>query len=881
MRATPRVAIVNGEAQPCSLGFATNLGSSMASVNRDAQDLIDFVDTASVGLHWVASDGTILWANPADYEPLGYSETEYVGHNITEFHADDAVIGDILHRLTAGERLQNYEAHLRCKDGSTRKVLITSSVRYDTNGRFLHTRCFTVDVSCQRPEGLEIQLEALNREVERLRMIASRERGLVEAILTYSPHGIIVSDPSGKLVLQNEAAEKIWAGSATAENVSSWGKYRAFHADGRPFEGSDWSMARALSQRIVTEGEEIRVQRFDDTFGVLLGSSAPIFASDGELTGAVSVFADITRFKRHEEELRREMAATLLEEQRRSFIVEAGAVLASGLDYESTLTAVANLSVPAICDWCAVDISSDVGKLERLAIVHVDPAKVQWVRRLEAEYPPNPDSPHGVHEVVRAGKAQLFAEIPDSMLANLAVDGEHLRLMRELALRSAMIVPLRGRDGILGALTFVSAESGRVFDQKDLATAEQLANVAALAIQNARSYRDAVRANQAKDEFLATVSHELRTPLNAILGWARMVRSGSVQGEKLERALEIIERNSLTQVRLIEDLLDVSRVISGKMRLDVQSVDVVSVVDAALESVEHALQAKGIALVRIVDPQAGPIRGDAQRLQQVLWNLLSNAVKFTPKGGKIRLLVERVDSSIEITVHDTGQGIPAHLLSTIFGRFEQADGSKVRVHGGLGLGLAIARHIVELHGGTIEAHSEGEGRGATFVVSLPVSPLRPLTGSPFRHPTALAPTPSLEHPRELQGLSVLIIDDEADTREMLAELLTQRGCSVIIAASAADGIAVLDRASPQVIVCDIGMPVVDGYRFIEQVRQRGANKGGRTIAVALTAYAAPEDRRRALSAGFQMHLTKPVEPAEFLAVIANLAQLALADSGEA
>ena len=711
-------------------------------------------------------------------------------------------------------------------------------------------------------------LESLSRELERLRVLASRERGLVEAILAHSPHGIIVSDAHGKLVLQNKAAEKIWAGSATANDVAAWGTYRAFHPDGRPFQGSDWSMARALATHTITEGEEVHFQRFDDTHGVLLGSSAPIFGPDGALTGALSVFTDITKLKKQEEELR-------LAAERRAFLVEAGALLASNLDYETTLQTVAHLSVPTLCDWCAVDIVNTSGTIERLAMAYADPAKALVAEQLERRYPPNPASPYGVHAVLRDGKSQLVTSIPASLLVQASTTPEHLALLQMLGPRSAMVVPLRSGTGVLGALTFASAESRRLFGEKDLAAAEQLASVAALAIQNARSYRDAVRANQAKDEFLATVSHELRTPLSAILGWARIVRSGNIEAKKLDRALETIERNALTQVRLIEDLLDVSRIVSGKLRLDVQSADLPAIVDAALESVEHALRAKEIEVVRVVDPKAGTIRGDAERLQQVIWNLLSNAAKFTPKGGKVRIVVERVGSDIELTVSDTGQGIPEALLETIFERFQQADGSRARVHGGLGLGLTIARHIVELHGGTIRAVSEGPGRGATFVVRLPVAPLLEATTSPFRHPLSAELRPQLERPKELQGLTVLIVDDEADTRDMLCELLEQCGSSVLRASSAKEGLSVLDRASPRVIVCDIGMPDSDGYWFIEEVRKRPANEGGRTVAVALTAYAAPEDRRRALRLGYQMHLAKPVEPAEFLAVLANLAQIAL------
>ena len=382
-------------------------------------------------------------------------------------------------------------------------------------------------------------------------------------------------------------------------------------------------------------------------------------------------------------------------------------------------------------------------------------------------------------------------------------------------------------------------------------------------------------ADRSKDAFLATVSHELRTPLNAILGWARMLRSGGLAPDKIDRALEVIERNSFVQAQLIDDLLDISRIILGKLRLDLQPLQLAAVVEAAVESMQHALATKEIRFHQMLDPDAGSVAGDAHRIQQVLWNLLSNAVKFTPKGGTVRLDVARVGSSVRVTVSDTGQGLSEAMLLSVFERFKQADGSAARVHGGLGLGLSITRHIVELHGGTIEAHSEGEGRGATFIVTLPVSPIRTETIGPFRRSST--PPPLAEHPKELQGLSVLVVDDEADTRELLTEVLQQLGSSVLTAASAEEGLAVLDHASPaRACVSDLGMPGMDGFAFIEAVRKRPSGKGGRTVALALTAYANPDDRRRALRAGFQMHLAKPVEPAEFVAVMANLAQLALA-----
>jgi PAS domain S-box-containing protein len=383
--------------------------------------------------------------------------------------------------------------------------------------------------------------------------------------------------------------------------------------------------------------------------------------------------------------------------------------------------------------------------------------------------------------------------------------------------------------------------------------------------------QEAEEANRLKDEFLSTVSHELRTPLTAMMGWVQLLRMGSLPADKQERALETVERNARAQGQLIEDLLDVSRILSGKMKLDVEPVDVSTVVEQALESVRPAADAKGIRLQAAMD-STGSVMGDAHRLQQVVWNLLSNAVKFTPKGGRVQVFVERRDSSVEVTVADTGRGIASEFLPHVFERFRQADASTTRQYGGLGLGLSIVRHLVEMHGGTVSAASEGEGRGATFTVRLPLSVA--LRREPVLPLTSKTPEPgraSLPCPPQLEGLRVLVVDDEADTREYLRTLIEGCGAGVTVAASAAEGLAALRRERPDLLVSDIGMPDEDGYGFIRKVRALPAEEGGRTPAAALTAYARVEDRARVLMSGFQSHVPKPVEPLELLAVLASMA----------
>ena len=396
---------------------------------------------------------------------------------------------------------------------------------------------------------------------------------------------------------------------------------------------------------------------------------------------------------------------------------------------------------------------------------------------------------------------------------------------------------------------------------------------AQLLVQEQKARAEAERLNQLKDEFLSTASHELRTPLNAILGWSQILRSNRVDEATMNRALETIERNARSQAELINDLLDISRIIIGKIRLNVQMVELLPVIEAAIDTVRPAADAKNIRLQSVLDPAAGPVLGDSERLQQIVWNLLSNAIKFTPKRGRVQVCLQRINSHIEIIVTDTGQGISAEFLPYVFDRFRQADSSITRSFGGLGLGLAIVRQLVELHGGTVHAESPGEGQGATFTVKLPLMAIGPKAIEPERvHPAAGGSVPFDCSPG-LDGLRILIVDDDADIRALLIYTLEVCGAEVMAAASADEAISALTASSPpmDILISDIGMPDEDGYALLRRVRALEPENGGRIPAIALTAYARTQDRRAALLAGFQSHVAKPVEPAELIAVIANLA----------
>jgi PAS domain S-box-containing protein len=709
----------------------------------------------------------------------------------------------------------------------------------------------------------------LEREDQAQRWLATTLRSIGDAV--------IATDIDGRVTFMNPIAESLTGfAEADARGAHLGDVFRIVSEETR--EVVESPVTKVLRQGAGVGLANHTVLRARDGSEIpIADSGAPIKDDDGRLLGVVLVFRDAT------EETRGAV--------RREFLAKAGEALASSsLDYRATLSTVAQLAVPQLADWCAVDlVEPGHAAPQQVAVAHVDPGKVELARRLGETYPPDPGSATGAPNVIRTGKAELYARIPAELLRAGARDDAHRAIIEELRLQSAMVVPLRGRLHTFGAITFVHAESGRHYGEDDLAFAEDFARRAALAIENARALketeearareralrRDAESANRAKDEFLATVSHELRTPLNAILGWTVTLRNRK-PGPELDRALMIIERNARAQARLVDDVLDASRIISGKLSLALGPTNVAAMVRAAADAVAPAAEAKHLALTIDIDDESLSIMADADRVQQMMWNLLSNAVKFTPKDGAVVVRSHLEGSDVWISVEDTGEGIGAQALPFVFDPFWQADASTTRRHGGLGLGLAIVKQLVTAHGGTIQATSPGEHRGATFTVRLPARGVTPAVASTSARAAAkmmvdgraIGP-PEAPIPR-LDGLRLLVVDDEEDARALVADVLREQGAEVHAAASADEALALFDRVRPDVLVSDIGMPDVDGYSFIRQIRSRAAERGGRTPAVAVTAYARSEDAQRAFAAGYQSHVAKPVEPAQLAIVIANL-----------
>jgi PAS domain S-box-containing protein len=594
---------------------------------------------------------------------------------------------------------------------------------------------------------------------------------------------------------------------------------------------------------------EYRLRRADGAFRWFLARGAPV-RQNGTIARWVGSCTDIDEQKRTEE--------------RHRFLADAGALLSDSLDYPATLSAIARLAVPLLADGCVFEVLSESGLPETVAASSAEAAHWLHTRlfRLHGEWLSHPQLVSALRQttgVLRASDAE-----GKSGIQGLGSD-EPL---------DWMIVPIVTHQGVLGTITLLSFQNSPRFEALDVQTAEDLGRRTGSMVENARllelSRRDQKRAedaSRAKDLFLGTLSHELRTPLSAILGWTRMLQSGSLPEDKRERALETIERNARVQVAMIEDVLDVARITSGKLRLDVAPIEVAQVVDAAIDTIRPTAEAKGVRIQAVLDPDAGVLHGDGPRLQQIAWNLLSNAVKFTPKGGRVYVVLRKVDSSVEIAVSDTGSGISPEFLPHVFERFTQADPTRTRQHGGLGLGLSIVKHLTELHGGTVFADSAGKDQGATFTVRLPVAPVRdtPVSG-PRAQPVGRGP--ELLRRAELNGLRVLIVDDEPDSRELVQSVLEMCKAEVSVAANAREAFQKLREELPQVLISDIGMPDEDGYSLIRRIRALPAAEGGTIPAVALSAYASIADRTRALMEGFNNHVTKPAEPSELVAVVA-------------
>jgi signal transduction histidine kinase/CheY-like chemotaxis protein len=657
-------------------------------------------------------------------------------------------------------------------------------------------------------------------------------------VVRHLPAGVIIAEaPSGRLVLYNERAKRIWKHSTRPANLDeAYRLYQGFQPDGRPYEPKDWPLGRAIRNGEAVIDERIGFIRGDGSTGMMSSSAAPIRDAEGRVVAGVVVFHDITLQTRGEAErthlLAQEQAARARAqsaEARFAFLGEIARSITSSLDLEAVLQRI----VDGARELCGSDLA---------AIFLRDGASDVMVPRYRAG-----GTLTGSYEGLRIEPGRGFG-------GRVLIDHRPLRTADYRTesgdVVSLMVVPIVIQESAEGLL-YVSHRR-QPFSDEDESICGRLAAHAAIAIQNAQLFAreqaaraEAEAANQAKDRFLAVLSHELRTPLNAMMGWVKILRHHPVDEGQRRHALEVIERNTGMQAQLINDLLDVSRIIAGKLQLERYPVDLLPIIREAVEALRGAAEAQGVTLTSELDAQAGNVMGDPIRLHQIVANLVSNAVKFTPPRGHVEVRLARRGATVRLTVRDTGEGIAAEDLAHIFEPFRQADSSSSRRHQGLGLGLAIARQLVERQGGSIAAESEGKGGGATFTVEFP-------TVGPLTAVQAVLAKPALEFPAKrvrLDGVRVLVVDDQRDSRELVGVALQSAGADVVLAGSTAEALELLEVRPIEVLVSDLAMTI---------------------RAVALTAYADAGARERALGSGFEAYATKPIHPETLVEMIAKL-----------
>lgn len=732
----------------------------------------------------------------------------------------------------------------------------------------------SIPVASQRAEEELIQAkEALELKTEQL----AKSLAMMRATLESTTDGIAVVDKNLRVTSINQNFIKMWR--VPREMIDTGEQPRISEIISRQCKDPQQFLARVSDIYASSPSESYDILELAD--GRVFERFSKVQVVNQQNVGRVWTFRDITKRLRSDEALREK--SRILE-----LLNETGKSLASTLDQRTLVQAVTDAATQLSgAKFGAFFYATRSDEGETLMLYTLSGAPREAFEKLgQPRATPlfgpifKGDAPILCDDVLndaRYGKMAPHAGMPQG----------------HLPVRSYLAVPVISRSGeVIGGLLFGHSEPG-IFTDRTEQIIVGVAAQAAIAIDNARLYQttrraaaeretllaneraarsEAERMSEMKDEFLATLSHELRTPLNAILGWSQMLQHGIHSEADLRKGLNTIERNARVQAQLIEDLLDMSRITSGKVRLDVQSVEPASFIEAAMETVRPAADAKGIALTVRLAPDAGPVSGDPGRLQQIIWNLLSNAIKFTPRGGKVELVLERVSSHIEISVTDTGVGIKPHFLAHVFERFRQADGSTTRRYGGLGLGLAIVKSLVEMHGGTVLANSLGENRGATFTVHLPLMAVREdASGDMQPHSSSRKTSSTAFQAADLSAVKVLVVDDEADARELIKLALIECNAEVLTAGSAEEAVLLVEKERPHILVSDIGMPDVDGFELLRRVRALGSARGGTVPAIALTAFARSEDRTRALHAGFLVHVSKPVEPSELVATVANIA----------
>jgi PAS domain S-box-containing protein len=669
---------------------------------------------------------------------------------------------------------------------------------------------------------------------------ADEARARLAAIVESSDDAIVSKTLEGIIRSWNLGAERIF-GFTAAEAV---GRHITLIIPPERHEEETGILARLRRGERIDHFETVRMAKDGRRLHISLTVS-PVRNDAGEIIGASKIARDITERKRTQEGAQ--------------FLLDASTALAAIVDYASTLNKVAHLAVPFFADWCAIDMVQDDGTLRRLAAVHTDPAKIALATELSRRYPPRPDFPHGALHVLRTGRPDMLADIPDTMVQVIAQDEAHLRALRELGLRSYLAVPLAAHGRIHGVIGFVMAESGRRYGSADLTLAEDLAHRAAVAIENSRLYAELRKADRRKDEFIALLAHELRNPLAPIRNGLQVMRLAGSDAQTTAQARAMMERQLDHMVRLIDDLLDISRINQNKMELRRGRILLADVVASAVEAARPLIEAGRHQLTVQLPTEPVFLDADLTRLAQVFGNLLTNSAKYTEPGGHIWLSAEQTGREVMVAVRDTGIGIPTEALPRIFDMFAQVGRSMERSAGGLGIGLALVKALVEMHGGTVHAASPGAGRGSTFTVRLPA----------LRQPAAVNETLGPEPPRPTAPRRrMLVVDDIRDSAESLALMLGLTGAEVMTAHDGLEAVALAERFRPEVVLMDVGMPRLNGYEATRQMRAQPWGKN--LIIIALTGWGQEADRVQSKQAGCNGHLVKPVTLADLEKLLATL-----------
>jgi PAS domain S-box-containing protein len=810
--------------------------SDRAMAELAARRLAAVVDSSDDAIVTKTLDSTITSWNRAAERMFGYTAEEAIGRSIRMIipadrqHEEDLV----LEKIRNGESMGHFETVRQHKNGALVPISLTVS-------------------PIRNQYGVVVGASKIARDItdRKLADLASRR---LAAVVEWSDDAIITKDLASTITSWNRAAERMF-GYTAAEAIGR--SIRMLIPEDLQDE-EDTVLARIRAGQTIDHFDTTRVRKDGSEVTISLTVS-PIRDDSGKVIGASKIARDITEQSRLRAAAREQALIT-------EKLGEVGATVAASLD-RATIA-------QQVTDQATALIRAEFGAFS-YEVIDAPTGEPQTQHAFAGA------STGALRTLRQPGAAAGFApawfgpgvlRVDDVMLDSPGVPNppDFAIPPGHAPLRSYLTVPVKSAAGeVIGGMFFGHSKAG-MFTEQHERLVSGIAAWGSLALENARLYITAREADRLKDEFLAVLSHELRTPLNAIMGYARLLRGGVLGGDKAARGLETLERNAASLTQIVEDVLDISRIVSGKIRLDVQPVELPLVVHNAVATVQPAADAKQVRLQTVVDPRVGPVSGDPDRLQQVVWNLLSNAVKFTAKGGRVQIRLERVNSHVEIVVSDTGLGIRPEFLPYVFERFRQADAGMTRKTGGLGLGLSIARNIVEMHGGTVHASSEGEGHGATFRVRLPLMIVHSERVPEVReHPRTerLKPLTGLA---DITGIRVLAIDDEADALELLRVVLETAGARVTTLPSAAAALAEIETINPDVIVVDLGMPEIDGFQFIRQLRSL-PNPAVRDIpAAALTAFARSEDRTRALQSGFEMHLAKPVDPGELVASVATL-----------